>query len=163
MTKIGQLLLGIAMMLSRHASNASPRYRRVLAGIGLAVAGLPMLWHSGYAQTFTAQEISNYAAAVVEMEDIRRQTYADISDLMTIANEDVTRYNLQCLSTDALSTLPRTIRSQVRRLLIDYCNDAQAIVQDTGLTPQLFNSITVNHQQDEALAEQIQSEIVKIR
>ncbi|WP_215607239.1 DUF4168 domain-containing protein [Leptothoe spongobia] len=158
------------MMLPRRSSNAIPHPSRWVVRASLGLVGstlawwsLSTLWHSGYAQTFTAQEISNYAAAIVAMEDIRRAAYGEISDLMTIANEDVTRYDLRCLSADALKTLPRTIRSQVRRELIDYCNDAQKIVQDAGLTVQLFNSITVNHRENAELVNQIQLEIARIR
>ena len=170
LTRIGQFLLGIAMMLPRRNSNAISHPKRWVfsTSLGLVVstlAWLPIstLWQKSYAQTFTTQEISNYAAAIVAMEDIRREAYADISDLMTIANEDVTRYDLRCLSADALKKLPRSIRSQVRRFLIDYCNDAQTIVLDAGLTVQLFNSMTVNHRQDAELAEQIQLEIARLR
>ncbi|MEM7795514.1 MAG: DUF4168 domain-containing protein [Cyanobacteria bacterium P01_C01_bin.118] len=162
------------MMLHRHSRNAPPTpswtrgSRRWVMGasIGLIIsAWLPIstLWQPGYAQTFTSEEISNYAAAILAMEDVRRTAFVDISQLMDIAKEDITRYDLRCLSTDGLKTLPRTVRSQIRRVLINYCNNAQEIVLDTGLTVQVFNSITLNHQKDEELANQIKSEIVRLR
>lgn len=124
---------------------------------------LSALWQRGYAQTFTEEEISNYATAVLAMEDIRRDAYGEIGDLMTIAKEDVTRHDLRCINADGLKQLPRTVRSQVRRFLVNYCNNAKKLVEDTGLTVELFNRITVTHQQDEELAKQIQSEIVRLR
>ena len=161
------------MMLHRHSCNARPRSWTLGsrpwamgASIGLMIsAWLPLstFWQAGYAQSFTTEEISNYAASILAMEDIRRKAFVDISQLMDIAKEDVTRYDLRCLSTDGLKTLPRTVRSQVRRVLINYCNDAQEIVLDAGLTVQVFNRITVNHQKDEELANQIKSEIVRLR
>lgn len=167
LTKIGQILLGIAMTHPRRSSNDNPRLLRWTLGVSIgliAMGWLPLstLWQNGYAQNFTDEEISNYAAAVLAMENMRKRTYADISDLMTGHKLDVTRYDLRCLSANALE-LPRVVRRPVRILLINYCNDAQKIVEDTGLTVQLFNSITVTHRQDEPLAEQIQLEIARIR
>lgn len=156
------------MMLPRRSSNASrPRLHWMAAtSVGLLVSvWLPLstFWQRGYAQSFTEEEISTYAAAVLAMEEIRRQAYADISDLLTIANEDVTRHDLRCVSANSLEQMPRTVRSQVSRLLINYCNDAKDLVENTGLTAQLFNAITAAHREDEALTEQIQLEIARLR
>lgn len=162
-TKIGQLL-GIAMMLSRRSSNhrlRQPYWIGITFGL-MVSAWLPLssLWQKGYAQNFTDEEVSNYAIATLAMENMRQRTYEDISDIMTSRGLDVTRYDLRCLSASALD-LPRVVRRPVRILLINYCNDAKEIVEETGLTVQLFNSITVTHRQDEELAEQIQSEIAE--
>ncbi|NEQ50042.1 MAG: DUF4168 domain-containing protein [Leptolyngbya sp. SIO3F4] len=166
LTKIGQFLPGIAMMLRPRSSNTIPHWA-VSTSLGLLVstlAWLPLstLWQRGYAQTFTAEEISNYAAAVLAMERIRKNTYAEISDLMTSRQLDITRYHLNCLSADTLD-LPRAVRRPVRILLINFCNDAKKVVEENGLTTQRFNSLTVNHQEDEDLANQIQSEIARLR
>lgn len=157
------------MQLTRRSSNRS-LYRLhwlVGPGVGLVVSTLvwlPLstLWQNGYAQTFTVEEVSNYAAAILAMEDMRKRTYTEISDLMTSEQLDVTRYDLRCLSADTLE-LPRAVRSQIKRLLVNYCNDSKKLVLDTGLTVQLFNSMTVNHRQDENLAKQIQLEIMRLR
>ncbi len=156
------------MMLLRCSSNVSGPRLRWIAGISiglLASVWLPLstFWQSGYAQSFTEEEISTYAAVVLAMEEIRRQAYADISDLLIIANEDVTRHDLRCVNANSLEQMPRTVRSQVRRLLINYCNDAKNLVEETGLTAQLFNAITAAHREDEALTEQIQLEIIRLR
>ena len=164
LTKIGQLLPGIAMMLSRRSSNNRLRQPYWIGiALGLVVgAWLPLssIGQKGYAQNFTDEEVSNYAAAVLAMENMRQRAYAEISDIMVSRGLDVTRYDLRCLSASTLD-LPRVVRRPVRILLINYCNDAKEIVEDTGLTVQLFNSITVTHRQDEELAEQIQSEIAE--
>lgn len=155
------------MMLSHRSSHDRPPrpYGRVGIRIGLTIAlWLPLstLWQNGYAQNFTDEEIVNYATAVLAMESSRKQAYAEIADLMSSAGLDVLRYDLRCLSLDALE-LPRAVRRPVRYLLINYCNDAKEIVEETGLTVQTFNSITVNHQEDETLAEQIQSELSSLQ
>lgn len=167
--KIGQILLGIAMFLPRCSSNDVPlRLRWILrTGAGL-IAGtfvcLPLvtLWRTGYAQNFTEQEISNYAKAVMDMENMRRQAYAEISDVMMGQGLDVTRYSLSCVSADTLD-LPRAVRRPVRILLINYCNSAKKLVEDTGLTANQFNAITATHEQDEGLVKQIQSEMARLR
>ncbi|EKV02269.1 hypothetical protein Lepto7375DRAFT_4492 [Leptolyngbya sp. PCC 7375] len=158
------------MMIARCSSNDSdgPRHLRRIVGISaslLAIAWLPLstLWQNVYAQSFTEEEIGNYAAAILAVEEIRLEARAEISDIMQIANEDITRHDLRCVSTNDLSKLPRTVRSQIRRLLINYCNDAQELVEDRGLTTDLFNAITAAHRQDEALTEQIQLEIARLR
>ncbi len=155
-------------MKSPHClSHNHPRQRSWLTGIGISfvistLGWLPLstLWQSGYAQNFTNEEIANYAAAVLAIENIRGRAYAEISDLMTSKQLDVTRYDLRCLSAHNID-LPRAVRSPVSYLLINYCNDAQKLVEDSGLTVQLFNSITVTHRQDEELKEQIQLEIAR--
>ncbi|MEA5464480.1 DUF4168 domain-containing protein [Leptothoe sp. PORK10 BA2] len=155
------------MKLPHRASHILPRQWSWRTGVGISLVlstlgWLPLstLWQRGYAQNFTAEEITNYAAAVLAIENIRGRAYAEISDLMTSKQLDVTRYDLRCLTAHSLE-LPRAVRSPVSYLLINYCNDAQKIVEDTGLTVQRFNSITVTHRQDEALKEQIQLEIAK--
>ena len=154
------------MMLSRRSSNdRHPRLRWIaVTTVGLlASASLPLstLWQRGYAQSFTEEEIGNYAAAILAMEEIRTDAYGDISDLLTIANEDATRHDLRCVSTNSMDQMPRTVRSQVRRLLVNYCNNAKDLVEESGLTVQLFNAITAAHREDEALTEQIQLEIAR--
>lgn len=154
------------MMCFRRFSHYGRRQRPWLIGATLlAGVWLPLssLWQSSPAQNFTEQEISNYAAAVIAIEKIRRTTKAEVSDLMTIAKEDVTRHDLRCINADGLNNLPRTVRSQVRREVINYCNNAKQIVEDNGLTTRLFNVITQNHRNDEELTKQIQSEIIKLR
>ncbi|MDV3350792.1 DUF4168 domain-containing protein [Leptothoe sp. ISB3NOV94-8A] len=155
------------MMITRCSSNDSPRNLRWIIGtsVSLVVIGVPLFtfWQRGYAQPFTNELISNYAAAVLAIEDIRPQAYADISDFMTIANADVTQHDLRCVSTNDLTEVPRTVRSQVRRSLINFCNDAKQLVEEAGLTDDQFNAITGEHRENEALKEQIQLEIARQR
>ncbi|NEZ65426.1 DUF4168 domain-containing protein [Leptolyngbyaceae cyanobacterium CCMR0082] len=158
------------MMITRCSSNDidGPRHLRRIVGISaslLASAWFPLstLWQNVYAQSFTEEEIGNYAAAILAVEEIRLDARADISDIMQLANEDITRHDLRCMSTNDLSELKREVRPQVRRLLIKYCNEAKDLVEEQGLTTDLFNAITAAHRQDEALTEQIQLEIAKLQ
>ncbi len=155
------------MMLPRRSSHDTPRPLRWLVGTSIslvAIASLPLstFWQKGYAQSFTDEEIGNYAKAVLGMENIRKNAYAEISDLMRSQQLDVTRYSLSCPRAKTVD-LPRSVRRPVRILLINYCNNAKKLVEDTGLTVTLFNSITATHEKDEALAEQIQLEIARLR
>lgn len=169
LTRIGQFSLGIAMMLPRRVSNAIPHPNRwvVSTSLGLVVSTLawfPLstLWQKSYAQNFTEQEISNYAAAVLSIEKVRIKAHAEISDFMSAKGLTSTSYDLRCLTTDTLD-LPRVVRAPVRILLINFCNEAKTIVEDNGLTAQKFNAITVNHRNSETLNEQIQLEIARLR
>lgn len=126
--------------------------------LGTTLTLLSVRWQVGYAQTFTEEEIASYAAAVLQMEDARQQTYSEISDLLTSEQLDVTTFDLTCTAAEQLD-MPRSVRGQAKKMLITYCNDALALVETNGLTAEQFDRITAAHDQDETLFEQIQSEI----
>ena len=84
-------------MLPRRSSHDSPRPLRWTVGVSIslvAIASLPLsaLWQRSYAQSFTVQEITNYAAAVLAMEEIRSEAYGEISDIFISNGDDVTNF-----------------------------------------------------------------------
>jgi hypothetical protein len=115
------------------------------------------------AQTVTNEEVRSYAESVVEMDTDRIETYNQISDFLTSQGLDVTDYDLSCPNAESLSDVPRNVRSRVRSLLVNYCNEARRIVETNGLTVQQFNAITAAHREDAELAQRIQSAIATIQ
>lgn len=150
------------------------RWLRQSALVGLLITAVwssglprwqPRVWQlpAAYAQTFTNEEIKHYAESVLAMDDSRLQAYSEISDLLTSAGYDVTEYTLSCPSARSLSDVPRSVRRRVREILVGYCNAAQQIVEDNGLTVERFNAMTAAHQQDPELTERIQAEIAALQ
>lgn len=110
-----------------------------------------------YAQVATEEEIQIYASAIVGMEDARLATYAEISDIFTEAGLNVSDYRFACPDAESLADIPSQVRSQVKAPLIGYCNSARALVENSGLTAERFNTITQALQTDEDLANQIRA------
>ncbi|MEO0458112.1 MAG: DUF4168 domain-containing protein [Cyanobacteria bacterium P01_A01_bin.114] len=118
---------------------------------------------TAYAQTVTNEEVRSYAEAVLEMDDNRLTAYTQVSDILTSQGLDVTDYNLSCPNAQTLTDVPRQVRSRIQSVLVDYCNAARAIVEESGLTVGRFNAITDAHREDEELAQRIKTEISTIQ
>ncbi len=107
--------------------------------------------------------IMGYAASVIEMDSPRNEAYSQIKTLLTGTGYDSSTIDMSCTDTASLNQLPRNVRSDVRTIVIDYCNQASAIVQANGLTVRQFNTITTTYPQDPALAEQIRTAMVQLQ
>lgn len=140
--------------------------RRVLpwmAGVLIAtvVAAGPLL--PAQAQTVTNEEITNYAEAVLTMDADRLAAYQQISDIMVSAQLEVADYALTCPNAQTLTDVPNSVRPRVKTILIEYCNSASAIVEESGLTVRRFNAITAAHRDDADLAQRIRDEILALQ
>lgn len=111
----------------------------------------------------SAEEISGYAAAVLQMDSPRNEAYSQIKTLLTGTGYDVNSIDMSCTGTASLNQLPRNLRGSVRTVVVDYCNQASTIVQANGLTVREFNAITAAHPQDPALAEQIRTAMIQLQ
>lgn len=135
----------------------------VLAAIGLLCGTVPEVsWHpphlnfnlSAYTQDFTDTQILNYARAVLQIEDLRREAYRRIQQIIGKPPQ-----NLSCYQPDSLRGLP----PQAQRIAVDFCNQSKRIAQNSGLTAAQFNAITRRAQRDRVLKRRIQNTIIKIR
>lgn len=153
--------------MSRHLVAAG-----FLAGL-VGVVGLPssLLPHQiplvtvaaiAQAEDFTAEEISQYASAVLEMDGYRTDAYTRIKDLLLTVNMDIGEVDVSC-SNQNISGVPRSVRQDVEEILFGYCNLAREIVEGYGLSPQRFNEITSAHQHDNMLSEKIQQELIRLQ
>jgi len=135
------------------------------AGVQLPVAGGITLGAAAYAQDsgVSPEEVAGYAASVLEMDSPRNEALAQINTLLTVTGQDIGSIDMSCTGTANLNQLPRSLRTSVRTVVVDYCNQASSIVQANGLTVRKFNSITAAHPQDPALAEQIRAAMVQLQ
>ncbi|MEM9006724.1 MAG: DUF4168 domain-containing protein [Cyanobacteria bacterium P01_F01_bin.86] len=157
--------------MSRHLVAAS-----FLAGI-LGTLGVPSSWvptplplvtQAAIAQTdegFTSEEITQYARAVLDMDIHRIEAYTEIKDILLSLPTpvDIGEVNMSCSDNQDISAVPRSVRRDVREILFGYCNQAQEIVRDNGLSPRRFNEITSAHQDDTVLSEKIQQELIRLQ
>lgn len=105
------------------------------------------------AQTVSPPDISNYARAVLALEPIRKDALARIEKILgrvptIVCNEPKT---LNALSGEA------------REIAVNFCNKSKEIVESNGLTTNTFNQITIKLQNDPALQQQIQQEMIRIQ
>lgn len=114
-------------------------------------------------ETVSDDEVMSYARSVLQMEGPRNTTYTEIKDLLRQVDVDISQVDMSCTNSHNLNQIPRRVRSQVRELLVNYCNRARDIVEANGLSPDRFNAITNAHRQDEALAERIRRALMQLQ
>ena len=140
----------------------------LLCGLGLPAGWMPpaALWSipAAIAQaTVTNEEVTQYARAVLQMDAYRSEAYTQIKDLLLGVNVDISAVDMSCTNTRDLSDVPRRVRRDVEKIVVDYCNQARAIVEDNGLNARRFNEITAAHRDDAALAERIRREMLRLQ
>lgn len=95
------------------------------------------------AQSFSDAELTRYAQAAVEIERLRRSTFASIENI--IGQERSSQ--LACHQKDSINSLP----SNARTLMNDFCQNSEVIVRRNQLTMSEFNQITQQVRQDNEL------------
>lgn len=111
----------------------------------------------------TDTDVANYANTVVAIEPLREAAYEEASDVLAAANSEVSLVDnpLSCLTSE-VEDMPEVAEEDqvaLQRILVSYCNTAAEIADENALTPQRFNSITANHQEDTELAQRIRAAI----
>jgi hypothetical protein len=138
-----------------------------LSGVSLPPVAGHVSWAWGVAQaqdnSVSREDIDSYAASVLEMDPYRTEAYTQIKNLLSGIDHDMSAVDMSCSGTANLSQLPRSVRSEVRSIIVNYCNQASRIVQRNGLTVQQFNEITAAYPQDPGLAEQIRTALIQIQ
>ncbi|WP_017301058.1 DUF4168 domain-containing protein [Nodosilinea nodulosa] len=139
----------------------------LLAGAGVQVptASGGITLGAAWAQDngISPEEVTGYAASVLQMDSPRNEALSQIKSLLTGTDQDINSIDMSCTGTANLNQLPRNLRSSVRTIVINYCNQASQIVESNGLTVRRFNAITAAHPQDPALAEQIRSAMIELQ
>jgi hypothetical protein len=146
-----------------------------VTGLSMVVSGMtlsptigqqaPIILAAAQAQDsdISSDQITSYAASVLEMDPYRTEAYTKIKNLLSDIEHDMSAVDLSCAGSANLSQLPRNLRSEVRTIIVDYCNRASRIVQNNGLTVTQFNAITAAYPQDPGLAEQIRTALIQIQ
>ncbi|MBW4460796.1 MAG: DUF4168 domain-containing protein [Nodosilinea sp. WJT8-NPBG4] len=136
------------------------------AGVSIpTVSGNVTLGAAAQAQnsSVSSDDITGYAASVLEMEAPRNEALSKIKTLLTGTSHDISSIDLSCKGAANLNQLPRSLRSDVRTIIVNYCNQARTIVQSNGISTEDFNRITGAYPQDPALAEQIRAAMVELQ
>lgn len=125
---------------------------------------LPFGPQAAIAQTdISNEEITQYARAVLAIDQYRTTAYTEIKDILLTVNMDIDEFDITCTDTQNLSNVPRSVRSEVREILTDYCNQSQSAVEENGLTARRFNEITEAHIESQTIFERIQQELIRLQ
>ena len=111
----------------------------------------------GIAQTLNINntEVTNYAKAVLGMEPVRQQACEEIKKL--IGSKDVPQ--VICNDPTSINALP----GKAKDIAGNYCNHSQKIVEDSGLTVERFNKITVEIQNNNNLKKQLYNTLLYLQ
>lgn len=136
-----------------------------MVGLPATVVGSHTPWATqpAIAQTNIAnEEITQYAQAVLLIDQYRNDAYTEIKDILLTVEMNVSEIGINCSDAD-LSRVPRSVRRDVRNILVEYCNQSQDAVEATGLSPRRFNEITEAHESDQTVFERIQQELIRLQ
>ncbi len=133
-----------------------------LAGVvsGLAPGFQEKSWQPTFetaalAQNFSAQQLMSYSQAVSEIEPLRQSAYQEIK--VALGSSEVP--SIACHQPNSLSRLNR----QARAIAVRYCNQSVEIVERYGLSIGLFNTMTQAVQNNPALANQVQQNLIRLQ
>jgi len=107
------------------------------------------------AESVTAKEVANYAAAVLAIEPIRQEAYKEVQD----NTKDEPLPDFTCTQSDTIASLP----TNLEKVAVNYCNQAKKIGEAQGFTMARFNQITVTAQSDAILQQRIQNELQRLQ
>ncbi|ERN40300.1 hypothetical protein KR51_00032460 [Rubidibacter lacunae KORDI 51-2] len=97
---------------------------------------------------YTQEQVNRYARSVLEIEEKRKATYDEIGALIGSGSVP----SIVCNEGRGFNGLARDVRT----LVVEYCTDSIAIVEEYGLSIDEFNGITSRVENDRELRQQIQ-------
>ena len=100
-------------------------------------------------------EVTNYAKAVLGMEPVRQQAFEEIKKL--IGSKDIPQ--VICNDSTSVNALP----GKAKDIAVNYCNHSQKIVEDSGLTVERFNKITLEIQNNNNLKRQLYNTLLRLQ
>lgn len=125
---------------------------------------LPLTQQAAIAQSnISNEEITQYARAVLAIDQYRNTAYTEIKDILLTVQMDISDINVSCTDTQDISEVPRSVRRDVREILTRYCNQSRSAVEDNELTSRRFNQITEAHSSDQTIFERIQQELIRLQ
>jgi hypothetical protein len=104
--------------------------------------------------TVSNSEVTNYAQAVLAMEPGRKAAFQTIKSLM---GKEVPQ--IFCNSADTIGSLS----IDAKKVVVNYCNASQKIVEANHLTIERFNRITQEILVNDTLKQQIQNELSRLQ
>ena len=100
-------------------------------------------------------EVTNYAKAVLGIEPVRQQAFEEIKKL--IGSKDIP----QVICNDPISV--NLLPGKAKDIAVNYCNHSQKIVEDSGLTVERFNKITLEIQNNNTLKQQLYNMLLRLQ
>ena len=104
------------------------------------------------AQTPSDSDLRKYANALIKIESLRLNTYSNIRNTVKKSIPD-----LACNQPNSFNQLPNNARS----MAVNYCEQSENIVKQSGLTIVQFNQITQQVKQNPALYQKLEQIIGK--
>jgi len=152
-------------MLKIYSLHSSKRLQRILSQplILATIATASLIFATfgfnsqGIAQTLNINntEVTNYAKAVLGVEPVRRQAFEEIKKL--IGSKDIPK--VICNDPTSVNVLP----GKAKDIAINYCNNSQKIVEDSGLTIERFNKITLEIHNNNPLKQQLYNTLLRLQ
>ena len=152
-------------MLKIHSLHSTNRLQRIfsqpliLATIATAslISGTFGFNSSVVAQNLNVNntEVTNYAKAVLGMEPARQEAFGEIKKL--IGSKDIPQ--VICNDSTSFNALP----GKAKDIAVNYCNHSQKIVEDSGLTVERFNKITLEIQNNNNLKRQLYNTLLRLQ
>lgn len=102
-----------------------------------------------------AASLVQYAEAVMGIEPLRQTAYSEVQKQFPGQSVPI----VLCSQPDTIRPLPRDAKA----IIVDYCNQAKAIIEGTGLNVGLFNQISQTHQVDPIVKQRIQDELIRLQ
>ncbi len=106
------------------------------------------------AQEFSEQQLESYAQAILAIEPLRQKTFRELQRILD--SEKIPM--IACDRAESYENL----NPQARSLIINYCNESKAIVEEKGLTVSEFNNITSEVKSNPDLKQQVQQEMLEL-
>ncbi|AHJ30984.1 DUF4168 domain-containing protein [Nodularia spumigena CS-584] len=100
-------------------------------------------------------DITSYAQAVLAMETPRQQAFDEIKKL--IGGGEIPK--IICNDSNSMNGLPR----KVQNIAVTYCEDSKKIVENNGLSIDLFNKITVELQNNNNLKREVYNTLIRLQ
>ncbi|MDR9404681.1 MAG: DUF4168 domain-containing protein [Halothece sp. Uz-M2-17] len=122
---------------------------RLLHGQQLSISSVAQ------AQNYSEETLENYAKVVLAIEPLRQETLQEIETFLD-SNKIP---SIACNSAASYENLP----SQARSLIVNYCNESKAIVEQNNLTVSEFNQITAEVQSNSQLKQQVQAKMRELQ
>lgn len=134
----------------------------ILAAFGVFSGTIPQLSTGGnlnwdtaaLAQSYSAQDVQNYARAGYYIELLRQQAYREI---MQITNTSPP--NIACNQRQTIEQLS----PQVKKIALDYCQESQSIVTRHNLSIERFNQLKNLYDNGGDFYREVQNAIIRIQ
>ena len=128
----------------------------ILAGCSSqSASNSPTPISTGAAKAVSAEEVKNYAKAVLLIEQSRQSAFNEIQK----QTNDEKVPDVTCTKADTIAGLPKSIQD----IAVNYCNQSKKIGESQNLTMPRFNEITVTAQSNPELRKRVQTELLRLQ